>query len=138
MTCSNLQNNRAPCPSFDWSVPVEGNQSRKAAFHRAARRQLKALTNLIGWPYSAYDLRSNLAGKAVSAEITLHHDHIYISVSQCRPGGDTGILIRTCKGRKDFAGGPNIYAPIGLLDDVLTLSARILPLLPYALSGGAA
>lgn len=129
---------RHPCSTFDWSVPVRDDPSRKSAFHRAAKTQLKALARHFGWPDGAYDLRSNLAGIAVSGEITLHHDHIYISVSQCRLGAGTGILIRSCKGQKDFAGGRNTYAPLELLDDVRAFAQRILAFIPPAQNGGAA
>lgn len=133
-----LQDKRHPCSAFDWSVPVDNDPSRKSEFHRAAKTQLKALASHFGWPASAYDLRSNLAGMAVSGEITLHHDHIYISVSQCIIGAGTGILIRSCKGRKDFSGGPNTYAPLELLDDVRAFAQRILAIIPHAQDGGAA
>lgn len=139
MTTSDEQRyKRPPSSPFNWSAPVAYDPARKAAFHREARRQLKALARQLGWLDSSYDLRSNPAGIAVSGEITLHHDHIYISVSQCRPGADTGILIRSCKSRKDFVGSPNIFAPLALLDDVREFAARIHSFHPLAQGGGAA
>lgn len=134
---SDLHDKRHPSSTFDWSIPVEGDPARKNAFHRAARTQLKALATHLGWTNSSYDLRSNLAGIAVCGETTLHHDHIYIAVSQCWPGAGTGILIRTCKSRKDFVGGTNCYAPLELLDDVCALARRILPFIPQRHGGGA-
>lgn len=133
-----LQDKRLPSSTFDWSFPVEGDSARKNAFHHAARTQLKALANHLGWTNCSYDLRSNLAGIAVCGDTTLHHDHIYISVSQCRPGAGTGILIRSCKGLKDFVGGTNAYAPLELLGDVYALARRILPFIPHTHGGGAA
>ena len=44
------------------------------------------------------------AGTAVSGEITLHGDHLYVQVSQSALGSHSGILFRTCKGRKDYVG----------------------------------
>ena len=71
------------------------------------------------------DVRSNKGGIAVSGEITLHHDEVYVQVSQTFSGADTGILIRTCKGRRDYTGGVNNFAALTLLDDVPTLAARV-------------
>jgi hypothetical protein len=62
---------------------------------------------------------------AVSGEITLHHDDIYIQVCQPATGADSGILIRTCEGRRDYTGGRNHFAPLRLLDDTLTMAAQV-------------
>ncbi|MCP6769212.1 hypothetical protein NL529_30635, partial [Klebsiella pneumoniae] len=77
------------------------------------------------WEPSTFDVRSNKGGIAVSGEITLHHEKVYVQVSQPFGGGDTGILIRTCNGRRDYTGGPNHFASLALLDDVPTLAARV-------------
>ena len=55
-------------------------------------------------------------GTAVSGEITLHGDHLYVQVSQSALGSHSGILFRTCKGRKDYVGGPNNFASLDLLN----------------------
>jgi hypothetical protein len=110
---------------MDWNTPCDCNPKHKAAFHRAAAKQLKALAHVLGWPADSYDLRSNQGGIAVSGEITLHHEHVYIQLSQPAFGGDTGILIRTCQGRRDYTGGPNHFAPLTLLDDIPGLCARV-------------
>lgn len=124
--------------AFDWKSPVEYDEDRKIAFHRAARKQLKALASFCGWHPSSFDLRSNMAGIAVSGEITLHHEQVYISVSQTRLGGDSGILIRSCKGRKDYTGGCNSFAPVDLLDDIPALADRIARMVPALQRGGVA
>ena len=58
-------------------------------------------------------------------EITLHHAAVYIQVSQSALGGGMGILIRTCRGRRDYTGGTNNWAPLALLDDVSALAAKV-------------
>ena len=63
-----------------------------------------------------YDLRSNQAGIAVSGEIILHSDHLYVQVSQLAMGHRSGVLFRNCKGRKDYVGGPNNFASLDLLN----------------------
>lgn len=77
--------------------------TRKASFHRKGKALLKALAKECGIDG---DLRNNKGGPAVSGEITLHGDDIYIQI-----GSFTGLhfLLRTCKGRKDYCGGGNQY-----------------------------
>lgn len=110
---------------FDWSKPCHYDETQKAAFHRTAAARLRDLAVQMGWQKPDFDIRSNKAGIAVSGEITLHHERVYISVSQSRLGSETGILIRTCKGRKDYVGGRNTFEPLRLLDDIPALAARV-------------
>lgn len=123
---------------FDWTTPTDYDESRKKSFHRIARRQLKALAAYCGLAPSSYDLRSNMGGIAVSGDTTLHHEEVYISVSQDRIGGSCGILIRSCKGRKDYAGGPNHFARLDLLDDIPHLADQVLRFVPSLSKGGRA
>lgn len=124
----------APKPSYDWSRPVSYDPRAKEAFHRAARRCLKALAAELGLAPGSYDLRSNKAGNAVSGEVTLHHDHVYVQVSQPvggpANGYRTGVLIRTCEGRKDFSGGANNFAPLAALDQTAKLANRVRAIVP--------
>src|SRR5260370_25631240 len=62
---------------------------------------------------------------AVSGEITLHHDDVYIQVCQPASGAASGILIRTCQGRRDYTGGRNPLAPLRLLDHTPALAAGV-------------
>ena len=111
--------------SFDFQKSVAYDDVRKRAFHRLARRQLGLLANALDLPPGSFDLRSNMAGIAVSGEITLHAEHIYVQASQPFGGFDTGILIRTCKGRKDYTGGPNNFTSLDLLLDPVKLARMV-------------
>lgn len=85
-------------------------------------RQLAATLRL---PAGSFDLRANKGGIAVSGEVTLHHERLYVQVSQPAFGGDTGVLIRTCRGRRGYVGGPNHFVPLAMLDDVDALADRV-------------
>jgi hypothetical protein len=111
--------------AFDFRTCVAYNEERKLQFHRIARRQLSLLAKALALPPGSFDLRSNKAGIAVSGEITLHGEHIYVQASQPFGGFDTGILIRTCKGRKDYVGGPNNFASLGLLHEPEKLARMV-------------
>ena len=111
--------------TFDWYRRCAYDGEQKKAFHRQARIALRALAKELRFPEGAYDLRSNRGGVAVSGEITLHHDRIYIQVCQPATGADSGILIRTCEGRRDYDGGRNHLAPLSLLDRPAELAGYV-------------
>ena len=115
-----------PSPGFDWSVACAGDPARKRAFHGQAIMRLNHLAfGHLGFSPGDFDLRSNLAGDAVSGEVTLHHERVYVQVSQPSGGGDRGLLIRKCAGRGDFIGGPNHMADLAALDDLPRLAGIV-------------
>lgn len=88
-------------------------------YKRELRRVAKAMGLLLG----QYDLRFNPGGVAVWGEVTLHTDRYYIQASK---GYDTGVLVRTCKGRKDYTGGMNHRLPFAMLQlDPEGFAARV-------------
>lgn len=115
---------------MDWSTPCAYAPEQKRRFHTTARARLRQLALALRLPAGSYDLRSNQGGMAVSGEITLHHEAVYVQVSQSAMGGDMGVLIRTCRGRRDYTGGPNTFAPLQLLDDVPGLAERVRSVAP--------
>ncbi len=110
---------------FDFRKPVAYDGEAKRAFHNHARRRLKQLADALGLAPGSFDLRSNPGGIAVSGEATLHADHLYVQACQPATGYDTGILFRTCQGRKDYHGGPNNFASLDLLNRPQDLARRI-------------
>jgi hypothetical protein len=112
-------------PPFDFRQSVAYDGDRKERFHRSARRQLRQLAVALGLSADQFDLRSNRAGVAVSGEITLHSETLYVQASQPFGGFDSGILIRTCAGRKDYVGGRNNFASLDLLHCPQELAQRI-------------
>jgi hypothetical protein len=108
--------------TFNFATPVAYKPYAKVAFHKAGRAKLRALAQALFLPKECYDLRSNQGGIAVSGEITLHTDSIYVQISQSALGGGMGILIRTCKGRKDYTGGRNHWLSLSALDDIPRLA----------------
>lgn len=108
---------------FPWQKRTDYDESAKRAFHREAKKRLQELAEVLGLGPLDYELRSNLAGIAVSGEITLHADWIYVQVSQSW-SERTGILFRSCQSRKDYTGGQNNFAPLECLDDIDCLATR--------------
>ncbi|MGY3581782.1 alpha/beta hydrolase [Bradyrhizobium sp. USDA 4350] len=120
--------------AFDWTKSCSYDQEQKQAFHRTARARLKALAEVLELPEGSYDLRSNKAGIAVSGDVTLHHDKLYIQASQsamvAENGAAHGLLVRTCKGRKDYTGGRNHMLHLKELDDPRALALKVLTISP--------
>ena len=88
----------------------------KDQFHRTAKAQLKKVAEAMGLTPDQYDLRSNKGGIAVSGEVTLHTDSVYVQVGQFFHT-PLNVLYRTCKGRKDYSGGSNHYCTADALED---------------------
>lgn len=110
---------------FDWYRRCAYDGAQKRKFHREARAALRALAKELRFPEGSHDLRSNQGGVAVSGEIAMHHDRVYIQVCQPATGADSGILIRTCDGRRDYEGGRNHLAPLSLLDHPAELAEYV-------------
>jgi hypothetical protein len=110
---------------MDWYAPCSYEPERKRRFHAIARARLRKLALELRLPTGSFDLRSNQCGIAVSGEVILHHEKLYVHVSQPAMRANTGILIRTCRGRRDYTGGADHFAPLSLLDDIPALAERV-------------
>ena len=97
----------------------------KRAFHREARSALRIAARHLGLDHDQFDLRSNMAGPAVSGEITLHAEEIYIQISI--PGFTPGreVMFRRCKGRRDYRGEMNNFCDIAVLVDPARFTAIV-------------
>src|SRR4051794_31178693 len=100
---------------FDFRKRVAYDADAKRHFHHHAHAQLLKLAEALGLELGEYDLRSNEGGIAVSGEITMHADRLYVQASQPATRADTGILFRSCEGRRDYTGGRNNFASLDLL-----------------------
>ena len=90
---------------------VASDPDAKRLFHAEARRALKRLADALGLASECYDLRVNAGGPAVSGEVTLHGDRVYVQVS-LGGYGPGPILFRSVRGRRDYSGGQNHWARI--------------------------
>jgi len=79
-------------------------QAAKEEFRRLSRKLLTNVVKELGLAKGSYDLRYNPGGVAVSGDATLHTNTLYISFNL---DGRKWVLVRTCKGRKDYHGGLN-------------------------------
>lgn len=104
------------------------NETAKNQFKRESMALLRKVVKLLGLKKGTYDLRYNPAGIACSGDAILHTDNFYVSFDLDVMGW---VLVRTCKGRKDYTGGPNRQYSFSELaqDGAEGLSAFILSIL---------
>lgn len=97
----------------------------KRQFHADGRKALKRLADALGLVEGSYDLRSNKGGIAVSGEVTLHGEEIYVQLSIGCMGRGHEILFRRVVGRKDYCGDRNHWADIAELMAPDRFAARV-------------
>jgi hypothetical protein len=107
---------------MDWYKHCAYDSAQKRSFHITGMKRLRKLSTTLGFASSSFDIRSNSGGIAVSGEVTLHHEHLYVQLCQPATRADSGILIRTCNGRKDYVGGRNHFAALSMLEDIPALA----------------
>ena len=82
--------------------------AKKKSMHSMGRAFLQRLAADLGLAKGTYDIRSNKAGIAVSGEVTLHGEQVYVQLSESYfSRGGVSVLYRSCNGRKDYSGGRN-------------------------------
>lgn len=97
----------------------------KKLFHSDGRKALRRLADALGLAEDNYDIRSNQAGVAVSGEITLHGESIYVQLSLGCMGPGREVLFRRVTGRKDYCGERNHFASVHELLSTDRFAARI-------------
>lgn len=105
------------------------NAQAKKDFHRVAAMYLKRLQKALDGMYGTGGVRHNQGGIAVSGEITLHLESLYVQVSEPMGGMFVGekkiVMFRECKGLNDYTGGQNHFADAQTLMDTARFSRII-------------
>jgi hypothetical protein len=92
--------------------------AKKETLHTSGRSFLRGLAKELGMADGSFDVRSNKAGIAVSGEVTLHSDQLYVQLSEsCMGRGGISLLYRNCAGRRDCVGGMNNFIDAAQLQD---------------------
>lgn len=92
------------------------NETGKKEFHNEGKRVLKLLAEKMGLSNNDYNLQSALGGIAVSGDVILHTDDLYVNISQIQRSNPK-FLYRTCNNRKDYSGHENNWEEIDSLSD---------------------
>ncbi len=72
----------------------------------------------LGLNEDQYDVSINPGGPAVPGDVYLHTDTLYVNFGVSSLGPDMGFMYRSCKGRKDYTGGPNRWMKYETLLDM--------------------
>ena len=96
---------------------VAYDDAKKRRFHRLGKAVMRMIVRELGLGESEYSISSNMGGMAVSGEVILHSDHLYVQFSQSAFLHDA-FMYRTCDGRKDFCGGMNHWYKYSKLEDL--------------------
>lgn len=104
---------------------VAYDEPAKRLFHSEGRAALRRLAEALGLEEGSFDIRSNKAGPAVSGEITLHADMLWVQFSLGPFGPDREVCFRKVQGRQDHIGERNHWASIRELVEPDRFAERI-------------
>lgn len=103
---------------------VAYEEDAKRTFHAEGRKALRRLADSLQLEPGSFEIRVCAGGPAVSGEVILHGEQLYVQVSLSGFGpGD--ILFRRCRGRTDYCGERNHWAGIRELLDPDRFAARL-------------
>jgi hypothetical protein len=103
---------------------VDHDADAKRTFHTEAHRALRRLAEALQLASGTYEIGVCAGGPAVSGEVILHGDELYVQVS-IGGFGRGEVLFRRRRGRSDYVGERNHWARMAELIDHATLAARI-------------
>jgi len=88
----------------------------KAKWLQHGRYVARKLAKELGLVKGQFQVRTNPAGVAVSGDVHLHADWVYVALEQ---GGIQGMFMwRYCDSQKDYTGHANQWAPWSALEDL--------------------
>jgi hypothetical protein len=88
----------------------------KKLFHKLGKSVLRDIAKELGYVKGNFEIRSNKGGDAVSGDVILHANNLYINLSQSSFIGNV-FMYRSCKGMTDYCGGTNHWMKFETLLD---------------------
>lgn len=104
---------------------VAHDEPAKRLFHSQGRAAMRRLADALALDEGSFDIRSSKGGPAVSGEVTLHGQVIWVQLSLDIGGPDREVCFRKVRGRNDHLGDRNLWASIRELMDPDRFAARI-------------
>lgn len=116
------------------SGSIAYNAEAKTEFEAAARQALRKVYHILKLrPEGGNSIRPTISfnpgGMAVSGEVTLHSDGLYVQVSESYGGKGNEVLFRFVRSRTDYTGGRNHWASAAELEDAKTFAKRLIRVL---------
>jgi len=94
---------------------VSYDEAAKHIFHREGRQAMHRLAEALDLEQGSYDVRSDKGGVAISGDITLHGEEVWVRLSLGYLGPNHEVAFRRVKGRKDHFGDRNRWASVNEL-----------------------
>lgn len=104
---------------------VAYDEAAKRLFHAEGRIALRRLADALALAPDQFEVRSNKGGPAVTGEITLHADTLWIQLSLGPFGPGREICFRRVHGRDDHVGERNYWGSVSELLAPDRLAERI-------------
>jgi len=104
---------------------VSYDEAAKRVFHAEGRAAMRRLAEALELDDGSFDIRCNKAGPAISGEITLHGEEVWVQLSLSCMGPDHEVLFRQVRDRSDHIGDRSRWASINELLAPARFAARI-------------
>lgn len=104
---------------------VAYDETAKRLFHSEGRSAMRRLADALALDDGTFDIRSNKGGPAVSGEITLHGEDLWVQLSLGPFGPGREVCFRQVRGRDDHVGDRNLWASIRELVEPDSFAARL-------------
>ena len=104
---------------------VAYDEPAKRLFHSEGRAALRRLAEALGLEEDTFGIRCNKAGPAVSGEITLHGETLWVQLSLGPFGPDREVCFRKVRDRQDHIGERNHWGSVRELVEPERFAARI-------------
>ena len=104
---------------------VAYDEPAKRLFHSEGRTAMRRLAEALDLEGGSFDIRSNKAGPAVSGEITLHGETLWVQLSLGSFSPDREVCFRKVRDRQDHVGERNHWATVRELIEPDRFAARI-------------
>lgn len=96
---------------FVANAQLSYHEENKEHFLRETRRLATRFAAELSLTSSQFDLRVNRGGIAGSGDVTLHADHLYVSLNaEIDFGRGRAFMFRGCRSRQDYTGLGNRWA----------------------------
>lgn len=104
---------------------VAHDEPAKRLFHSEGRTAMRRLADALELDEGSFDIRSNKGGPAVSGEVTLHGEDVWVQLSLGLFGPGREVCFRKVRGRGDHLGDRNLWASVRELVDPERFAVRI-------------
>lgn len=98
--------------SSEFNAYSDAGSKLKALMHSKGKTLMREIAKRMDPDFGDFTVRSNSGGIAVSGEVTLHAEHLYVMLSDSSTGQGLQMMYRSCASRKDCVGAQNNWVKL--------------------------